>query len=267
METLSRIPIGQYIARESFVHRLDPRVKIILLLICLFLIFISNNLWSYLLAGAFIGVCFLGAQISVIYMVRALKPIWIILLITLIFHLWLNKEGELLLEWGWIRVYEQGLVQGVTITLRILFLILLSSLLTLSTKPLVLTDGLERLLSPLKRFKFPAHELALMVSIALRFIPTFLQEMEKIIKAQSARGAQFQGGGLGKKAAAFMSILIPLFLSSFQRAEDLALAMEARAYRGGEGRTQYRQLVMGKGDLVAILIVLVFALIFLLVRA
>lgn len=267
MGALSRLPIGHYVAGESAIHRLDPRVKIILLLVCLSLVFIANNVWSYALAGGFACLCFLAAQISITYVARALKPLWIVLLVTFIFHLWLNKEGTLVAEWGWIRIYEGGLVQGVSITLRIVLLILLSSLLTLTTKPLVLTDGLERLMSPLKRFRFPAHEMALMISIALRFIPTLLQEMDKIIQAQSSRGAQFQGKNLKKKAIAFMSILIPLFMSSFQRAEELALAMEARAYRGGEGRTQFRQLALGKGDFGAVVVVFLFAIIFLLIRA
>ncbi|GAA0381171.1 energy-coupling factor transporter transmembrane component T family protein [Bacillus horti] len=267
MSALSRLPIGHYIAKPSVIHQLDPRVKIVLLLACLSLIFMANSFLSFTVAIGFVVLLFATAQISIIYMFRALKPLWILLIITFIFHLFLNREGTVLIEWGILRVYEQGVIQGIVVTLRILLLILLSSLLTLTTKPLVLTDGLEKLMSPLKVFRFPAHEIALMISISLRFIPTLLQEMDKIMKAQSARGASFQSRSLKKKATAFMAILIPLFIASFQRADELALAMEARGYRGGEGRTQYRKLRVTQLDYMAISVVIAFGALFLLLRA
>jgi energy-coupling factor transport system permease protein len=251
MSMLGQVTIGQYVPGHSMIHRLDPRTKFITVFFFIIVIFLANNLASYLVAIGFVLSIILLSQVPFRFIWKGLKPVWLILLFTLIFHLWLTKGGEVIFQWGIVRIYEEGFRQGVAITIRIFLLVLITSLLTLTTKPLVLTDGLEKLMNPLKKIRFPAHEFALMISIALRFIPTLLQETEKIMKAQKARGANFTSGNIIKRAMHIVPILVPLFLSSFQRAEDLALAMEARGYRGGEGRTQLRQLSFEKGDYLA----------------
>jgi energy-coupling factor transport system permease protein len=188
------------------------------------------------------------SKISIRFIMSGLKPVLWLVVFTLLLHLFLTKEGNLLFQWGWIEVYEEGIKQGLFISLRFFLLILMTSLLTLTTTPIEITDGLEELLGPLKKVKFPVHELALMMSISLRFIPTLMQETDKIMKAQSARGVDFTGGPVKDRVKAIIPLLIPLFISSFKRAEELAIAMEARGYRGGEGRTKYRQLSWGARD-------------------
>lgn len=267
MSMLSQISIGQYVPGQSIIHRLDPRTKFIIIFAFVIIIFLANNIASYSIATAFVFSAIILSKVSVRFIWRGLKPILIILLITFIFHIWLTKGGEVLFQWGILRIYEEGLYQGAAITLRIFLLVLSTSLLTLTTKPLVLTDGLEKLMNPLKKVKFPAHELALMISISLRFIPTLLQETDKIMKAQKARGANFTSGSIVKRAQHLVPILIPLFLSAFQRAEDLAMAMEARAYQGGAGRTQLRQLIFEKIDYSALTVATLFFLILVLVRS
>ena len=165
----------------------------------------------------------------------------------------MTKEGDVIFELGWLQIYEEGLRQGIFISLRFLLLILITSLLTLTTTPIEITDGLETLLNPLKKLKFPVHELALMMSISLRFIPTLMQETDKIMKAQTARGVEYNSGPIKDRIKAIVPLLIPLFISSFKRAEELAVAMEARGYKGGEGRTKYRQLTWGMPDTMMIL--------------
>lgn len=252
MSLLSNIAIGQYVPGESIVHRLDPRTKFAIIISFILFIFAVNNLFTFIIALGFTLVSILLAQVSIRFIWRGLRAVWILLLITFLFHLWFTREGAILYQFGWFTIYEGGLVQGATITLRIFLIVVMTSLLTLTTKPLVLTDGLEKLLAPLQKVRFPVHEFALMISIALRFIPTLLQETEKIMKAQAARGASFTKGNMVQRVIHIIPILIPLFVSSFQRAEDLALAMEARAYRGGEGRTHLRQLAFGRSDYVAL---------------
>lgn len=254
MSLLTNIAIGQYVPGHSIVHRLDPRTKFIISFTFILFIFMVNNQLTFAIAICFTLLAILLSNISIKYIWRGLKPVWLILLLTLFFHLWFTREGEIIFSLGWLPIYEEGLAQGVTITLRIFLIVLITSLLTLTTKPLVLTDGLEKLLRPLKKLGFPVHEFALMISISLRFIPTLLQETEKIMKAQASRGASFTQGNLASRFFHLLPILIPLFVSSFQRAEDLALAMEARGYRGGEGRTQIRQLLFGKHDYLALLL-------------
>jgi energy-coupling factor transport system permease protein len=267
MSMLGQITIGQYVPGHSVIHRLDPRTKLITVFFFIIVIFLANNLASYLITVVFVGSVIFLSKVSFRFIWRGLKPVWILLLFTLIFHLWLTKGGEVLFEWGPFRIYEEGFRQGVAITVRIFLLVLVTSLLTLTTKPLVLTDGLEKIMKPLKKVGFPAHEFALMISIALRFIPTLLQETEKIMKAQKARGANFTSGNIIKRAMNIVPILVPLFISSFQRAEDLALAMEARGYRGGEGRTQLRQLSFEKKDYMAFAVAALFFVILALMRS
>jgi energy-coupling factor transport system permease protein len=182
------------------------------------------------------------------FIYTGLKPVLLLVIFTLFLHLFLTKEGEVLFQFGWLTIYEEGLRQGIFISLRFFLLILMTSILTLTTTPIEITDGLESLLAPLNKIKFPVHELALMMSISLRFIPTLMQETDKIMKAQTARGVDFASGPIKDRVKAIIPLLIPLFVSSFKRAEELAVAMEARGYRGGEGRTKYRQLSWGLKD-------------------
>lgn len=249
MSKLGMISIGQYVPGDSIIHRLDPRTKIIILFAYMFSVFTVSSIGSYVSISLFAIISIILAHVSFRFIWRSLKPLWVILAVTFIFHVWSRQEGVVLLDVGIFSIYDQGLIHGASITWRIAFIILLASLLMLTTKPLVLSNGLERLMKPLKKVRLPVHEFALMVVIALRFIPTLLQEVDKLIKAQSARGAQFSSGPIFKRVMTVIPIIIPLFISSFQRADDLALAMESRAYRGGEGRTQlvvisFRQLDM-----------------------
>jgi energy-coupling factor transport system permease protein len=180
--------------------------------------------------------------------------------------LFLTKEGEVLFRFGWITIYEEGLRQGIFISLRFFLLILMTSILTLTTTPIEITDGLESLLAPLNKIKFPVHELALMMSISLRFIPTLMQETDKIMKAQTARGVDFSSGPIKERIKAIIPLLIPLFVSSFKRAEELAVAMESRGYRGGEGRTKYRQLNWGLKDTAMLAMLAALTLVLILLR-
>lgn len=247
-------PIGQYVPCDSIIHRLDPRSKLIAVFIFIIVIFLANSFVSYLVVTAFVAVAILLSRVPISFILRGMKFIIFLVIITFLLHLFLTKEGEIIYQIGSWNIYSEGLIQGTFISLRLLFLVLFTSLLTLTTTPIEITDGLESLLNPLKRLRVPVHEFALMMSIALRFIPTLLEETEKIMKAQSARGADFASGPLKDRLKAIVPLLIPLFVSSFKRAEDLALAMEARGYRGGEGRTKLRILTWGLKENVLMLL-------------
>lgn len=238
---LTDITLGQYYPGDSFLHRMDPRAKILCTMIFIVAIFLANNLWSYLLVAGFtfLAIAMSGVPASLIW--KAIKPLWIILVFTMGIHV-LTTPGNELFTWNFIHISEEGIRNGLIMTLRLVFLIAFSSLLTYTTSPIVLTDGIEALLMPFKRFGVPAHELAMMMTIALRFIPTLLEETDRIMKAQSSRGADFVNGNLWQRAKNMVPLLVPLFISAFRRADDLATAMEARCYRGGEGRTKMHQL-------------------------
>lgn len=254
---LTNVMIGQYVPVRSFVHRLDPRMKVICLFLWIVFIFVAQSFLSYLPLFLFLISVILVARIPVSLFWRGFKPIWLILVITFVFHIWFHREGQVLWQWGMLVVYDEGLVQAIRITGRIALLIIGASMLTFTTKPLDLTDGLEKLFGPLKKIRVPVHELALMTAIALRFIPTLLGELEKIMKAQIARGASYTTGSFVQRFKHLFTLFIPLFISAFQRADDLALAMEARAYRGGEGRTKLRQLTFLVADYVAFLVTVI----------
>jgi energy-coupling factor transport system permease protein len=247
---VKHIIIGQYIPGESVIHRLDPRAKLTAVFIFVFIIFLANNWLTYGLLAAFTIAAIALSGVPIRYLYKGLRPILLIIIITFLLHIFMTKEGELLFEWGLLEIYEGGLVRGAFIALRIFFLIMMTSLLTLTTTPIDITDGVEILLDPLKRFRLPVHEFALMMSISLRFIPTLMEETEKIVKAQTARGTDFSSGPIKERVKAIIPLLVPLFISAFKRAEDLALAMEARGYRGGEGRTRLRLLQWRKMDTV-----------------
>ncbi|MBA4537046.1 energy-coupling factor transporter transmembrane protein EcfT [Bacillus aquiflavi] len=250
---MDKIIFGRYVPADSLVHRMDPRSKLLLIFLFVGIVFIANNGLTYAVLGAFTLFMIILSKIQIRFLYAGLKPVLWLVAFTLLLHLFLTKEGELLFQLGWIKIYEEGLRQGLFISMRFFFLILMTSLLTLTTTPIEITDGLESLLNPLRKIKFPVHELALMMSISLRFIPTLMQETDKIMKAQMARGVEFSSGPIKDRVKSVIPLLIPLFVSSFKRAEELAVAMEARGYRGGVGRTKYRQLRWGILDTLMLL--------------
>ena len=251
---LTDITLGQYYPGDSFLHRMDPRAKILCTMIFICAIFLANNPWSYLLVTVFTLGCIMISGVPPVMVWKAVKPLWVILVFTLLIHV-LTTPGKEVFSYGFIHISEEGLRNGLFMTLRLVFLIGFSSLLTYTTSPIVLTDGIEALLNPFRRFGVPAHELAMMMTIALRFIPTLLEETDRIMKAQSSRGADFTSGNLWQKAKGMVPLLVPLFISAFRRADDLATAMEARCYRGGEGRTKMHQLAYTSRDRLAFITV------------
>lgn len=249
---ISDIMLGQYLPGESVLHRLDPRSKIIAAFVFISSIFLAESYTAYAVLSAFvIGAIALG-QISPRLMLRSIRPLWVILLFTLAVHV-LTTSGTVIFSAKFITITQEGLRQGCLMSLRLILLILVSSLLTFTTSPIALTDGIETLLNPFRRFGLPAHELAMMMTIALRFIPTLLEETDRIMKAQMARGADFSAGNPIRRAKSMVPLLVPLFISAFRRADELAIAMEARCYRGGESRTRMKELRHGAIDLVAYL--------------
>lgn len=245
---MEKMIFGRYVPAHSLIHRMDPRSKLLIIFLFVCIVFIANNSLTYGLLALYTLMMISLSKVPIQFIISGLKPVLWLVLFTLILHLFLTKEGELLFQAGWFTIYEEGLRQGIFISLRFFLLILMTSILTLTTTPIEITDGLESLLNPLNKVKFPVHELALMMSISLRFIPTLMQETDKIMKAQTARGVEFSSGPIKERVKAIIPLLIPLFVNSFKRAEELATAMEARGYRGGEGRTKYRQLSWGFTD-------------------
>ncbi len=252
---MEKIIFGRYLPANSILHRMDPRSKLIIIFLFIAVVFLANNVPTNLLLSAFTIVTVLVSKIPINFLFNGLKFLFWIILFTFILHILFTRDGELLFQFGWFKVYEYGLRQGILISLRFTYLILITSLLTLTTSPIEITEGLEKLMSPLRKIRFPVHELALMMSIALRFIPTLMDETDKILKAQMARGVEFHGS-LKKRIQAIVPLLIPLFIGAFKRADELAVAMEARGYRGGQGRTKYRQLHWGIKDSVAIVLII-----------
>ena len=259
---LKDITLGQYFPGSSLLHRFDPRSKIIFTVFYIAAIFLCRWVVSYGLTLVVLLVFIAVSRVRPRVFLKGMKPVVFIVIFTAILNLFYTS-GNVLWSYGFLKITEEGLWKAGFMVLRILMLICCTLLLTYTTSPILLTDGMERLLRPLKRFGFPVHELSRMMSIALRFIPTLIQETDKIISAQKARGADFDSGNLIQKAKALVPILIPLFISSFRRAEELAIAMECRCYHGDEGRTSLRQLKMAPRDwgLVAFSILLVAAVI------
>ncbi|MCI5837472.1 MAG: energy-coupling factor transporter transmembrane protein EcfT [Veillonellaceae bacterium] len=238
---LGNITVGQYYPGDSVIHRLDPRAKILCTMIFIVGIFFADSWPAYGAVAAFTIAVTVLSQLPPLLVWKAVKPLWVIIVFTLFIHIF-TTPGTLVWEWKFLQVTEEGLRQGGMMTARLVFLISFSALLTYTTSPIVLTDGIEQLLNPFKRIGVPAHELAMMMTIALRFIPTLLQETERIMKAQKARGADFESGNLLRRGKALVPLMVPLFVSAFRRADELATAMEARCYRGGEGRTRLHEL-------------------------
>ncbi len=244
------ITLGQYYQTDSAIHRLDPRTKIVGTLAFIVSLFLIKNYAGYIVAVIFLATVIGVSKVPFRYMVKGMKAIVFLLLVTVVFNLFLTP-GETLVSFWKFRITKEGVRQAVFMALRLMLLIIGSSLMTLTTTPNNLTDGLEKLLKPLKAIRVPVHEIAMMMSIALRFIPILLDETDKIMKAQLARGADFESGNLIKKAKSMVPILVPLFISAFRRANDLAMAMEARCYRGGEHRTKMKPLKYQRRDAAA----------------
>ncbi len=256
---LKDITLGQYYQEDSLIHRLDPRVKLIGTVVFMISLFLFNNFICYMLGFLFMMVMVLLSKVPIKFMVRGMKAIFFLLLITVFYNLFLST-GDVLVQFWKIKITWQGLESAFYMLLRLSLLIVGSSLMTLTTTPNQLTDGMESLLKPLRLFRVPVHEVAMMMSIALRFIPILMEETDKIMKAQTARGAQFESRNLFKKTKALVPLLVPLIISAFRRANDLALAMEARCYRGGDSRTKMKPLHYGKRDILGYVTLLVYLL-------
>ncbi len=245
------ITIGQYYQADSILHRLDPRVKLLGTLVFIISLFVADSWLGYLVGGLYLALLIRLSKVPVSFILRGLKAVMILLLISVSFNLFLT-QGETILVQFWIfRITWEGVRQAAFLAMRLIFLIMGSSLMTLTTTPNQLTDGLETGLHWMKKLHIPIHEIAMMMSIALRFIPILIEELDKIMKAQMARGADFESGNLIQRAKALVPVLVPLFISSFRRAADLAMAMEARCYHGGEGRTKMKPLRYEGRDRVA----------------
>ncbi|MEK6452550.1 energy-coupling factor transporter transmembrane protein EcfT [Caldifermentibacillus hisashii] len=263
---MEKMIFGRYIPVDSPLHKMDPRAKLLTIMIFIAVVFLADNSLTYGLLAVFTLTAILLSNIPIKFLFNGLKFLFWIILFTFFLHIFFTKEGDLLYKFGFIEIYQGGLRQGIFISLRFFFLLLVTSLLTLTTTPIEITDGIESLLKTLKKVGFPVHELALMISIALRFIPTLMDETDKIMKAQMARGVDFSEGTIKQRAKAVVPLLIPLFINAFKRAEELATAMEARGYRGGEGRTKYRLLKWGMIDNIAILTLLILTILLLVFR-
>lgn len=253
---LNDVTFGQYYPAQSFVHKADPRTKLLALIAFIVLLFVSDNFYSLIICALVIIAAIIAARVPFLMVLRSVKGILFILIFTAILNLFFHggAEENLLVSWGILKIYREGIIFTVFLMLRLFFLVMASSVLTLTTTPVALTDGIESLLKPLKYIKFPVHELALIMSIALRFIPTLIDETNRIISAQKARGADFESGNIFKRIKAIVPILIPLLISAFRRADELGDAMDARCYSGSKNRTKYKKLKFGVRDLVIFLI-------------
>ena len=260
---LKDITLGQYFPGTTVAHKLDPRTKILLVVLYIVALFCAKGVLSYALMALCLAVCVRISKVGIKQLVRGLKPVLFIIIFTGILNLFFTPGDRYLVEVGFLRISDTGLKNAVFMVLRVMMLIMGTFLMTYTTSPISLTDGLERLLNGLKRFHVPVHELAMMMSIALRFIPTLIEETDKIMSAQKARGADFESGNIIQKAKALIPILVPLFISAFRRAAELATAMECRCYHGGEGRTKLHVLKYERRDYIALILgVLVVAVIF-----
>lgn len=245
---MDKLVLGQYLPGESFIHKMDPRAKLIASVWFIILIFMASTWWTY---GMLIAIVFISAVLSDIpfsFYLNSLKPLAFLMFITVIFQLIFSQGETVLFELGWINITQEGLINAVKIIIRFVLIIFMSTILTLTTTPLEIADGIESLLNPLKKINVPVQEIALILSISLRFVPTLMQETEKIMNAQRARGVDFSSGNLIQRMKKVVPLLIPLFISSIDRADQLAVAMTARGYRGGDSRTKLRQLIWSAKD-------------------
>ncbi|MCY9546196.1 energy-coupling factor transporter transmembrane component T family protein [Lysinibacillus xylanilyticus] len=256
---MEKMIFGRFLPGNSPVHKLDPRSKLIFVFAFIIIVFLANNTVTYALLLAFTLLVVLISNIRLYFLINGLKPVIFLMVFTFLIHIFMTKEGAIVFEWKFITIYEEGIRQGIFISIRFLVLVFMTSILTLTTSPISITDGIEVLLNPLKAVKVPVHELALMMSISLRFIPTLMDETDKIMKAQMARGSDLSSGPIKDRIKAVVPLLVPLFVSAFKRAEDLATAMEVRGYRGGEGRTRYRKLKWDMSDTFSLVLLVAMA--------
>ena len=254
---LKDITLGQYFPGNSVIHRLDPRTKLLFLIVYIIALFAAVNWVSYGVMLVFLAFCITISTIPLKSILRGMKPLVVILLFTAVLNVFFTDGQTVLWQWKGIRITQEGLIRAVFMMARILMLITGTFLLTYTTSPIALTDGIESLLNPLKAIRLPVHELAMMMSIALRFVPTLIEETDKIISAQKARGADFESGNLLRRVKALVPILVPLFISAFRRADDLATAMECRCYQGGTGRTKMKLLRYKRRDYLTFLVAVV----------
>ena len=259
------ITLGQYYPGDSWVHRLDARTKIIATLLYLIELFVVNNFYGFLITAAALFIVIAISKVPLKFIFRGLTAVFLIIAFTFLLNLFM-VDGRVLWHWKFLTITYEGLSRAFFMAIRLVLIIIGSSIMTLTTKPVELTDGLEKLLSPFSKIGLPSHEIALMMTIALRFIPTLMEETDKIIKAQQARGADFESGNLFQRAKSLIPILVPLFVSSFRIAQDLALAMEARCYHGGGGRTRMNEIRFDRGDAVAALFMVLFLAVIILSR-
>ena len=255
---LRDITIGQYFPGDSIIHKLDPRFKIVITFLYIIMLFSGGNYICLAVGAVFTFGVILLSRIPLKMFFKSVKPLLIFLIITALLNLFLMTTGDVLWEWKFLKITDKGLETSIFMIVRIVLLVMGSSVLTYTTSPISLTDAIERLLSPLRKIKFPVHELAMMMSIALRFIPTLIEETDKIMSAQKARGAEIDTGSFTTRAKNLISILVPLFISAFRRADELATAMECRCYHGGEGRTRLRQLKSAPRDYIALAVTVFF---------
>lgn len=258
MDMLRDITIGQHYPAESPIHRLDARTKIAMTFGFIISLFFGTNIIVYAVAALALGLVIRASKVPFSYMIKGLKSILFLVIFTVILNVFMVNGDHVIFEIWKLKATWEGVLAAFLLAFRLMMLIIGSSILTLTTTPINLTDAIEKLLKPYERIRVPAHEIAMMMTIALRFIPILLEETDKIMKAQMARGADFENGGLIKKAKALVPLLVPLFISAFRRADDLALAMEARCYRGGEGRTKMKKLKYGKNDIIAFVLIVTY---------
>lgn len=252
------ITIGQYYPSASSIHKLDPRTKIIGVFAYIISLFFIKYFIGYVFVAVSLYALIRASKVPLSYMLKGLKSIGFILAFTMILNLFFTTNGNEIFSFWIFRITDQGIIMAIKLGVRLVLLIVGSSLLTLTTSPIELTDGIERLLKPFSKIGIPAHEIAMMMSISLRFIPILIEETDKIMKAQLARGADFETGNIIRRAKAMVPILIPLFISAFRRADELAMAMEARCYRGGVGRTRLKSLTYSRNDVIAFVVMVVF---------
>ncbi len=262
---LRDITLGQYYPVASVLHRLDPRTKLFGTMVFIISLFVADSIWAYLAATVFLAAAIKISHVPFRFMVRGLKAIIFLLLISVSFNLFLT-QGEVLFQLWFLKVTKEGLKTAGFMGVRLIYLVVGSSVMTLTTTPNELTDGLEKSLGFLKKIGLPVHEVSMMMSIALRFIPILVEETDKIMKAQMARGADFESGNMIQRAKNMIPLLVPLFISAFRRATDLAMAMEARCYRGGEGRTKMKPLHYAKRDGVTYLVYIAYLAVIIVLR-
>ena len=259
---LKNITLGQYFPGDTVVHRLDPRIKILVPLLFLVAVIVVRTMWGFLALTELFAVIIALAKLGPVTILRSIRPLVFIMIFTFILNILFYSGQTVYWQWGFLTISKEGIEKAVFIAIRLVLLIVATSLLTLTTSPMQLTDGLESLLSPLKKIKFPVHEMSMMMSIAMRFIPTLIEETDRIMKAQTARGAEFDSGNLLKKAKNMIPLLVPLFVGAFKRADELALAMESRCYHGDEGRTRMKVLRLKRMDVWALVLMIAASVLF-----